>query len=140
MIFPPGCARLVMSPSPRASALTAMTMGIDLVASLAAQVVADDVVTMISTLRRISSATSAGSWSTLPSANRDSIRTFRSSSRPRSRNPCRNAASWRCEYLGAILNEVTYSRRFPRLLRLDGERQGEKRARHCADKSAPIYH
>ena len=40
----------------------------------------------------------------------------------------------------AHLTRVDDSDRHDRQLRLDGERRGEKRARHCADKGAPVHH
>jgi hypothetical protein len=43
-------------------------------------------------------------------------------------------------YLGAVERKEPNSKHFPRLLRHGGERHGEKRTRHRADKSAPIRH
>ena len=104
VMFPPGCARLVTSPSPTASALAAMTMGIVLVASLAAQVATEAPVTMISTLSWMSSATSTERRSTLPSANRNSITMFCPSTQPCSRKTCRNSTTRRCA-ISALLSE-----------------------------------
>ena len=59
MVLPPGCARLSTSPAPTGSAETATTMGIVLVACLAAFVGGVSTVTMTSTLRPTSSTASA---------------------------------------------------------------------------------
>src|SRR5262249_22572853 len=77
---------------PTGSLLTAMTMGIVVVACWAARIASSPSVTMMSTWRRISSATSAGSRSYCPSAKRDSMVMFRPSTYPRSRSPCRKAS------------------------------------------------
>ena len=69
-----------------------MTMGIVEVASLAARVAAGPAVTMMSTLRRTSSAASAGRRSSLPSADRLSMTMFFPSTYPSSRRPWRNAS------------------------------------------------
>src|SRR5688500_11643399 len=69
-----------------------MTIGIIEVASLAGRVVVGPVVTMTSTLRRTSSAASAGSRSSFPSAYRHSTTMFFLSTYPSSRKPCRNAS------------------------------------------------
>ena len=60
VMFPPGRARLATNPLPTGSLSCAMTMGIVAVASLAARVAVGPAVTMTSTLRRTSSAASAG--------------------------------------------------------------------------------
>jgi hypothetical protein len=59
-MFPPGRARLATKPLPTGSGSCAMTMGIVTVASLAAPVTGGLAETMMSTLRRTSSAASAG--------------------------------------------------------------------------------
>ena len=59
-MFPPGRARLATNPLPTGSLSNVMTMGIVLVASLAARVSAGPAVTMTSTLRRTSSAARCG--------------------------------------------------------------------------------
>ena len=64
MTFPPGRARLAMSPSPTG------TIGIVPVAFLAAAVVGVATATMMSTLSRTSSAARSGSRSNLASADR----------------------------------------------------------------------
>ena len=66
VMLPPGRARLATSPSPTASMLAAMTIGIVDVASFAAFVAGNNAVTMTSGLRRTNSAASAGSRSGLP--------------------------------------------------------------------------
>jgi hypothetical protein len=73
VMFPPGRARLATKPVPTGSALTAMTIGIDVVASLAAWLTGVEVVTIRSTGRRTNSAASAGSRSTWPSTHRYSM-------------------------------------------------------------------
>ena len=60
VMFPPGRARLATNPFPTGSVSCPMTMGIVEVASLAARVASGPTVTMISTLRRTSSAASSG--------------------------------------------------------------------------------
>ena len=60
VMFPPGRARLATKPFPTGSSSCAITMGIVSVASLAVRVAAGPAVTMTSTLRRTSSAASAG--------------------------------------------------------------------------------
>ena len=75
-MFPPGRARLVTNPEPTGSESCAMTMGIVEVASLAARVAVGPPVTITSTLRRTSSAASAGRRSGFPSARRHSTTSF----------------------------------------------------------------
>ena len=75
--LPPGRARLATNPCRTGSSLTfPITMGIVLVASLAACVGERPTVTMQSTWRPTSSAASCGCWSSLPLANRHSIIRF----------------------------------------------------------------
>ncbi len=92
VMFPPGRARLATNPLPTGSGSCAMTMGIVEVASLAARVAVGPAVTMTSTLRRTSSAASAGRRSSFPSADRHSMTMFFPSTYPSSRRPCRNAS------------------------------------------------
>src|SRR5262249_15111223 len=92
VMFPPGRARLATNPLLTGSVSFAMTMGIVVVASLAARVANVPVVTTTSTLRRTSSAASAGRRSFFPSAYRGSMRMFFPSTYPSSRRPCRNAS------------------------------------------------
>ena len=68
VMFPPGRARLATNPVPTGSPSLVMTMGIVVVASLAARVAAGPAETMMSTLRRTSSAARSGSRSNLLSA------------------------------------------------------------------------
>jgi len=68
--FPPGRARLAMSPSPSGSPTTAMAMGIVAVAFFAAAAAGVGPATMMSTLSRTNSAASSGRRSNRPSANR----------------------------------------------------------------------
>src|SRR5215470_11600831 len=74
--FPPGRARLGMSPSPTGSVRLMPTMGIVAVALLAARAPGVGVATMTSTLSRTSSVASAGSRSSCPSACRNSMTMF----------------------------------------------------------------
>ena len=91
-MFPPGRAKLAMRPSPTGSMLPAsMTMGIFVVAALAACIGAGPITTMTSTFISASSAAMAGRRSRSPSANRCSNIKFRRSSKPSSRRPCSNA-------------------------------------------------
>ena len=60
VMFPPGRARLVTYPLPTGSLSCAITMGIVTAASLAARVSGGPAVTIMSTLRRTSSATERG--------------------------------------------------------------------------------
>ena len=94
--FPPGRARLTTSPDPTGSPpITAMTIGISVVAFLAAKPTGlpPPPVTMTSTLRRTSSAASSGRRSNFPSAPRYSITMFLPSNHPRSLRPSLNASS-----------------------------------------------
>ena len=92
MMFPPGRARLATKPLPTGSGSCAMTMGIVTVASLAARVTGGLAETMMSTLRRTSSAASAGRRSSFPSAYRHSMTMIFPSTYPSSRRPWRNAS------------------------------------------------
>ena len=76
VMFPPGRARLAMNLLPTGSVSFVMTMGIVVVASFAARVGNGPAVTMMSTLRRTSSAASAGRRSSFPSAYRNSMTIF----------------------------------------------------------------
>ena len=92
VMFPPGRARLATNPFPTGSVSCPMTMGIVAVASLAGRVAAGPPETITSTLRRTSSAASAGTRSSFPSAYRDSMTMFFPSTYPSSRRPWRNAS------------------------------------------------
>src|ERR1700736_1823659 len=70
--FPPGRGRLATSPVPTGSPVSAMTIGISCVACFAARAVGVNHVTIISILRRTSSAANSGSRSRCPSADRNS--------------------------------------------------------------------
>jgi len=71
--FPPGRARLLTKPVPIGSPTAAMTTGIVVVVRLTARAAGVPAVTMISDLRAMSSAMSAGKRSYAPSAQRYSI-------------------------------------------------------------------
>ena len=91
--FPPGRARLVTNPWPTGSTAATMTMGIVLVASLAARVAPPPPpVTMTSTFNRTNSAERAERRSSFPSACRYSMTMFFPSTYPSSRRPWRNAS------------------------------------------------
>ena len=92
VIFPPGRARLATKPLPTGSSSNVMTIGIVEVAPLAGPVAVGPLVTMASTLSRTSSAASAGSRSSFPSACRRSMTIFFPSTYPSSRRPCWNAS------------------------------------------------
>gem|GEM_PF-2323429 len=92
VMFPPGRAKLATNPLATGSPSCAKTMEIVVVASLAARVTDGPAVTMISTLRRTSSAASSRSRSAFPSAYRNSTTMFFPSTYPSSRSPSRNAA------------------------------------------------
>src|SRR5947208_1978904 len=92
VMFPPGRARRSTNPLPTGSVSCPITIGIVEVASLAARVDDGPDVTMISTLRRTSSAASAGRPSGFPSAYRHSMTIFFSSTYPSSRSSRRNAS------------------------------------------------
>ena len=92
--FPPGRARLATNPSRTGSGPpVAMTMGMVLVASLAARTTGvPPIATMRSTWSWTSSAARAGRRSRSPSAERDSNVMFCPSTQPSSRSPCRNGS------------------------------------------------
>src|SRR5262245_15102558 len=92
--LPPGLARLGTIPALTGSPTGPTTMGIVVVARLAASAGAvPHGVKMRSTLPRTRSSASAASRSALPAASRYSKVTLRPSTWPRSRNAARNAAS-----------------------------------------------
>ena len=91
--FPPGRARLSTSPAVIGSDTPIKTMGIDLVAFLAATTAFVVTPTSTSTLRPTSSAAKPGSRSKLPSACRYSMAMFCPSTWPSSRSPFRNASN-----------------------------------------------
>jgi hypothetical protein len=84
--LPPGRARLVTSPVATGSPGSSMTMGIEVVALLAAWAGGVDAVTMMSTLRRASSVARAERRPYCPSAYRRSKTTFCPSTQPNSRS------------------------------------------------------
>src|SRR4030095_7735747 len=81
------------NPLPTGSPTCVITMGIVTVASLAARAAGGPAETMTSTLRRTSSAASAGRRSSFPSAYRHSMTMFFPSTSPSSRRPSRNASN-----------------------------------------------
>ena len=115
-------------------------MGIDLVASFAAQVVADDVVTIIIDVEadqfgdeRAEAVDHAICVSILDNNVLAIDPTALAQSLPKRGEQVLPG-------IGAVQHDVPYPRHIPRLLCLDGERQREKRPRHHADKSAPFHH
>ncbi len=79
VMFPPGRARLAMRPVPTGSSLSTITMGIVVVACLAAWIAGVPFATITSTGSRTSSAARAGSRSYRRFAHRQSRRRFRPS-------------------------------------------------------------
>src|SRR5262245_43506613 len=69
-----------------------MTIGMVVVAFLAVRAIPEFGASMMSTLRRTSSAASSGNRSNFPSAHLYSMAIFFPSTYPRSRRPCRNAS------------------------------------------------
>src|SRR5262249_10637494 len=90
VMFPPGRARLSTSPAATGSAEITKTMGIVLVAFLAARAPDNVPVRITSTSRRTSSSARVGSRSSLLSAYRDSKAMFLPSTYPSSRISRRN--------------------------------------------------
>ncbi len=74
--FPPGRGRLATTPLSTGVPTIVITTGISVVVCFAARAAGVPWVTMMSTLRRISSAANTGSRSYLPSAHRSSRVTF----------------------------------------------------------------
>src|SRR6266487_4857213 len=107
-MFPPGRAKLAMRPSPTGSMLpAAMTMGIFVVAALAACIGAGPLTTMTSTFIPTSSAAMPGRRSRAPSANPCSNVRFRPSAKPSSRRPCSNASPCGVVTLGPAFSTPT---------------------------------
>lgn len=128
--FPPGRARLVARPSATGFADPAIiTIGIVCVASRAGRIVSGPIVTITSTLIRTSSAASAGSRSSLPSANRRSTVRFRPSTHPRSPSPCMKSERifrrWNS-------NRQDSDARLVRLLGAGERREDKKACQKCA--------
>ncbi len=117
VIFPPGRARLATKPVPTGSLSCTMTMGIVEVASLAERVVVRPAETMMSTLRRTSSAASAGRRSSFPSAYRYSMTMFFPSTYPSSRRPWRKASTRAGLMEGEVAFRYPIRRDFRNLLR-----------------------
>ena len=84
VMFPPGRARFVTKALPRGSAAVAMTMGMVVVASLAAWIAPATEATITSTFRATDSAASWAARSARPSAHRYSTRMLLPSIYPRS--------------------------------------------------------
>ena len=138
-MLPPGRARLLTNPSPSASALAPMTIGIDLVASLAARVAEEDPVRMMSTLRCTSSVASPNSRSCSPSAYRDSKRMFCPSTHPRSRNTLWNAANC-ARAISALLGERNPTQIVLAAFGPARVRSNDSGARNCANELPASYH
>ena len=90
--LPPGRARLATKPAPTGSPAFVITMGMVVVALLAANAAGVPVTTIRSTLRRTKSAASSGRRSFFPSANRYSMVIFFPSIQPSLLSSCRNAS------------------------------------------------
>src|SRR5262249_26972400 len=93
VMFPPGRARLSTSPAAMGSAEITKTIGIVLVAFLAARAPDNVPVRIMSTSRRTSSSARVGSSSSLLSAYRDSKAMFLPSTYPSARSSTRNCSS-----------------------------------------------
>ena len=91
--FPAGRARLATRPAPTGSPALAITMGIVVVALLAANAAPVPATTIRSTLRRTRSAASSGRRSGFCSANRYSMAIFFPSIHPSLVNSCLNAST-----------------------------------------------
>jgi hypothetical protein len=94
-MFPPGRARLAMSPPATGSPVVTITMGIAPVAFFTAITPGVDPTTITSALSRTSSAAKSTRRSILPSAYRSSSVTFCPSTCPSSRKPWRSASTSR---------------------------------------------
>ena len=107
--FPPGRLKLATRPAATGSSPTTNTIGMDVVATLAAFAAGGPEATMTSTARRTNSVACAGRRSYWPSAKRYSITTLLPSTNPASFSPRRNAATrcavWVCDT--ALRNPTT---------------------------------
>src|SRR5262245_15677653 len=90
--FPPGRARLATRPTRTGSSSAVMTIGIVVVAFLAASAAGLLPAKITSTFRRTNSDAKLGNRSTLPSAQRSSTWRFCPSTQPRSRMPFQKAS------------------------------------------------
>ena len=114
MTLPPGRARLAIRPAPTGSPELAITMGMVVVARLAANADPVDVTTIRSTLRRTNSAASSGRRSAFPSANRYSMTIFFPSIHPSLLSSCRNASTRTALPEAVLAIQETYPRKiFP---------------------------
>src|SRR5215831_8938242 len=89
----PGCARLVTRPAPTGSPTFSITIGIVVVAFLAAKDACVTTATITSTWSRTNSAARSGNRENCPSADRYSMRTFWPSMYPSARRPSRKAST-----------------------------------------------
>ena len=139
--LPPGRARLSTKPAATGSSPPpVMTMGIVLVASWPPGLACCSCSTMISTLRRTSSAASSGYRSCFPSAYRYSMAMFCPSMYPSSRRASRIASARADSRAASTRRKITYAGYFLRLLRISREvgskEQGAKRrANTCRAKT-----
>ena len=88
VMLPPGCPRFGTRPISTGAYTATKTIGIDVVALLAAIAHDEFRARMTSTFNRTNSSANCGSWSRLPSVDRNSQTRFRPSTYPRSRRPC----------------------------------------------------
>ena len=117
MTLPPGRARLATKPAPTGSPALAITMGMEVVARLAANTAVVPETTIGSTFKRTKSAASSGWRSDFCSANRNSMVRFFPSIHPSLLNSCRNAST-RTALPAAVLASRNPMRKiFPDLLR-----------------------
>ena len=121
VMFPPGRARLATKPEPTGSLSNAMNNG-NRRSCLPwhERVAVGPPETMMSTLRRTSSAARPGNRSALPSEDRHSMTMFFPSRSPSSRRPCRNASVRPAIAEREVALRISYPGNFLRLLRVGG--------------------
>ena len=126
MTLPPGRARLATKPAPTGSPAFAITMGMVVVALLAANAGAVPATTIRSTLRRTKSAASSGRRSGFCSANRYSMVKFFPSIHPSLLSSCRNASTRTALPEAVLLSRKPDAEDFPCLLRVDGTSKAQR--------------
>ena len=111
--LPPGRARLATRPKATGSPGVTITIGMAVVAPLAANAGGPPVTTIRSTLRRTRSAASSGRRSFFPSTNRYSIAIFFRSIHPSLVSSCRNASERTAIPEAVLLSRKPMRRIFP---------------------------
>src|SRR5262249_21256702 len=137
--FPPGRARLGMSPSPTGSVRLMPTMGIVPVALLAARAAGVGVATMTSTLSPTSAVASAGRPSSWPFARRNLDEDVRTSHPANIGESLRDRLCVR-RAQGAGGREITKPVDFPGQLRAGGQRRDEEPPGQSADERPPPHY